>query len=388
MNNLTNKFSHSLFRLFSAMAVSILVFSFASIGYAQEMGVSAQRIILGQSMGLTGPIASSAKEQISGAKLYFDGVNKSGGIYGRKIELVTLDDKFDAKQAVVNANELIDKGVFSFFLFRGTAIVEAVLPLVVDKRIPMVAPSTGAQSLHDPLNKWVFNVRPRFQQEVEKAVKHLHSIGVVRIGILHAEDGFGKDALTGFNRTMQEIKRKPQWMRGFKRPFTDVKEVTIDAVKSDSQALVLIGASGEIASFIKSYRASGGTSQLVTISNNSSQSFLDGLGVYGRGMIITQAVPSSPARGMTIITDFRNAAASEKIPTTPAALEGFIAAKLMCEGLRRAGVALTRDKFVSALESGMPIDLGGIRMNYSSKSRTGSEYVDITIVGVDGKVIY
>ena len=117
------------------------------------------QILIGQTAGFTGAVASSVKEATDGAKLHFDAVNARGGINGQKIELVSLDDKFDPKLTLENARKLIDQGVVSLFLNRGTPHTQALMPLLNEAKVPLVGPSTGAMALHDPVHPWIFNVR-------------------------------------------------------------------------------------------------------------------------------------------------------------------------------------------------------------------------------------
>jgi branched-chain amino acid transport system substrate-binding protein len=167
------------------------------------------QILIGQTVGLTGPVAATVKEAVDGARLYLDSVNAKGGIRGEKIELVTLDDKFDPKIAAANASTLItEKNVVALFLNRGTPHTEAIMPLLDKHGVALVAPSTGAMLLHSPVNRYVFNVRSSYQREAAKAVAHLHTLGINRIAVVHVDDTFGADALEGANKGF--AKAEPQ----------------------------------------------------------------------------------------------------------------------------------------------------------------------------------
>src|SRR5438067_8297312 len=118
------------------------------------------QIVVGQTAGFSGPVAAGVKETTDGAKLWFDAVNAKGGVAGQPIELVSLDDRFDPKLAAENAKKLVEDGkVVALFLTRGTPHTQAVLPVVEANRVPLVAPSTGAMVLHEPVLKYVVNVR-------------------------------------------------------------------------------------------------------------------------------------------------------------------------------------------------------------------------------------
>ena len=131
-----------------------------------------------------------------GAQLYVDAVNARGGVSGQKIEILTLDDKFDPKLTLANARTLIqEKGVLALFMTRGTPHTVGIIPLLDEFGVPLVGPSTGAMVLHQPVKKNVFNVRAPYQREVKKAITHLSTVGVKHIGVVHVDDTFGADAL-------------------------------------------------------------------------------------------------------------------------------------------------------------------------------------------------
>ncbi|WP_159883200.1 ABC transporter substrate-binding protein, partial [Raoultella sp. 18103] len=146
----------------------------------------------------TGPVSAGVQDVTRGAKLYLDAVNAEGGVGREKVELVSLDDRFDPKVSAENARTLIEqKGVIALFLTRGTPHTEAVLPLLDRHAVPLVGPSTGAMVLHTPVRRHVFNVRASYQREAEKAMGHLAGIGMQRIALLTVDDSFGNDALQG-----------------------------------------------------------------------------------------------------------------------------------------------------------------------------------------------
>src|SRR3990167_6476307 len=174
-------------RLFAA-AVALLLWA-----------VSAQsQILIGQTVGVTGAVAATVKESMTGAMLYLDAVNAKGGVAGEKIEIVTLDDKFDTKLAAANARTLIEeRQVLALFMSRGTPHTEGMIPILDQHGVPMIGPSTGAMTLHKPLRWHVFNVRATYQREAEKAIAHLASQGITRIAVIHVDDSFGADGLVG-----------------------------------------------------------------------------------------------------------------------------------------------------------------------------------------------
>jgi branched-chain amino acid transport system substrate-binding protein len=353
-------------------------------------GVHAQaQIRIGQTAGLTGTVAASVIEATEGARLYFDAVNARGGIGGQPLVLVSLDDKFDPKLAAENAKTLIDQGVIALFLTRGTPHNQAILPLLSAAKVPLVGPSTGAMVLHQPVNPWLFNVRATYQREAERAVRHLTQIGVERIAIVQVADSFGEDAAVGALRGFG-ASAKPMLHDTYDRAKPDFSKIVPRIVTGEAQAVLFIGSGTAVADGMKALRAAGSKAQLLTLSNNASAGFVKSLGELARGVIVSQVLPPERSFGTPMVKeahDLAQARGAKAPEITPALLEGFAAAKVLTEGLRRAAAArdLSRSGLQRALESLNRYDLGGLELSYSATDHTGLDYADLSIIGADGR---
>lgn len=354
----------------------------AAMPAAWAQGVTPTEIMVGQTSSFSGAIAGQVKEQTEGAKLYIEWVNANGGVHGRKIRLESLDDGFDPKRAAQNARTLIDKGVFALFLTRGTPQNEAILPVLKETGTPLVAPSTGANVMHQPVNPLVFNVRARYQAEAERAILQLTSQGMSRIAIVHVNDSFGKDCLVGYLNGMKKAGIQAVGTFSYDRAKGDTAEAIAKVIALNPQAVVTAGHSKPIANMVGNLRKSGlGGVSFITLSNLSSQSFLDDLGPAAHGVIVMQVFPN-PARAETRISLElkRLAAARPGMVTSHMTMEGFAAAKVLVEGLKRAGRNPTRASFLAAMESLREYDLGGLKLSYSPASHSGLDYVEASIV--------
>ncbi len=349
--------------------------------------LAAAQIVVGQTSGFTGPVASGVKENTDGAKLYIDHVNKLGGVNGQRIELVSLDDKFDPKLAAENARKLItERNAVALFMNRGTPHTEALKPLLEEYKVPLVAPSTGAMILHKPVNPWIFNVRAPYQREAEKAVMHLATIGLTHIALVHVDDTFGADCAIGAQKGFERAKIKPVFVDKFDRSKPDFSAIAQKSTKSDAQAIFLIGSAGAVADGTKAIRGAGSRAQIVTVSNNASGGFIKQMGDYARGTIVTQIFPYERSLAAPIVKEANDLAKAKGIAeVTPAMLEGFAGAKVLVEGLRRAGPNPTRVRLQQALETFRKVDIGGLELSYSATNHTGLEYADLSIIGPDGK---
>ncbi|SCU74248.1 ABC-type transporter, periplasmic component [Cupriavidus necator] len=365
----------------------------ATLGWAAqtalaEPGVTRNTIRIGQSAGVTGPVAGSVREQIAGAQVYLRTINASGGVAGRRIELVTHDDGFDAKRTPDNVRKLIDEDkVFALFMVRGTPQNESILPIIAAQKVPLVAPLTGAITLHRPVNRYVFNVRAKYQDEVARAINHLATSGMSRIGIFYANDGFGRDVLEGYSAALQARGVQPAATASFARPMGDITQSVAAMNKANPQAVLVIGSGSEAARIIRELRRAGSEAQFVTLSNNAADSFIRELGNDARGLIITQVVPGTNSSQMTLASEYRSLAKQQGVEPSNAGMEGFMSAKVLVEGLRRAGPDLTRERLVTALEGMRDYDLGGILISYSAERHTGSSFVEMSIVSSTGKLI-
>jgi len=168
-------------------------------------------ILLGQTADYSGPQAAPVKETAAAARAYFDRVNAQGGVNGRKIVLESMDDGFDPKRSVENAKKLIDeKNVLALFLFRGTANAEAVMPVIAEKKTPMFAGVGSSIKMHEPMSRYMFNLRAPVQIEVRTVVAQLASQGIKDVSVIYTDDGFGKDAFDGASKAFAKYQMKPK----------------------------------------------------------------------------------------------------------------------------------------------------------------------------------
>lgn len=344
------------------------------------------QILIGQTAGFSGPVAAGVQETTEGARLYLDAVNAKGGVHGQKVELISLDDKFEPPLAAENARKLIEeRNVSAMFLTRGTPHTEAMIPLLDKHGVALVGPSTGAMVLHKPVRKNIFNVRATYQREAEKAVTHLASMGITRIAVVMADDSFGADGLAGAQRGLDQAKLTAVLTEKFDRAKPDFGPIAPKVIQSQAQAVVMVASGVAVVDGYAAFRAAGSTAQIVTLSNNASAGFAKSLGSNGRGVIVTQVYPNERSVNFALVREAQELAKPLGKEVSPAMLEGFTAAKVLVEGLRRAGPKPARDKIQAALESIQKFDLGGLELSYSPTDHTGLDFADLSIIGTDGK---
>ena len=367
-----------------------LVQVLAQMGVAAVLAMpslASAQLRVGMPSGFSGSVAAGVKENAAGAQLYIDAVNARGGVNGQKIDLIIVDDKFDPKVTVTVARDLIThQKVLALFLNRGTPHSEALLPLLAEHRVPLVAPSTGAMLLHEPVNPWVFNVRATYQREAAKAIEHLATIGITRIAVLQTDDSFGADSAAGALKGFNAVGQKPLFLEKFPRDKPEFTALAEQVAQSGAQAVMVIGSAGNTANAVKAIRAAGSRAQVVTLSNNASEGFIKLLGEHARGVIVTQVFPNERSAAFPLIKEAQDLAKKAGMDgVSPAMMEGYAGAKVLVEGLRRAGPNPTPAGLRDALEGIRHFNMGGLTVNYGPDSHTGLDFADLSIIDASGR---
>jgi len=374
-------------QLLRALGLALALVGMGLPSMAQE------RIVIGQTAAFTGSPAANMRESTLGAKLVFDDVNAKGGINGQLIELVSMDDEFKVPKALENAKVLIrEKKAVAIFMNRGTPHSQAMLPLLAQHGVPLIAPSTGAMALHTPVNPYVFNVRSTYQLEAEKVVSQLGTMGIAhQIGLVYVDDSFGQDALIGALKGFAKIKAKPVFQAKYDRITEDIKAAVELATKRDAAgqypAVLIMGSSTAAATLVKMMREAGSKSYVATLSNNASAGFGRALGGYAEYVIVSQVFPKVTALHIPLVRETAKLleASKSSVPLTPAMLEGAAGAKLLVAALRKCQAPVTSKRLLAVLESGTAFDIGwpDQAISYSPTNHTGTQFADTSIF-VDG----
>jgi branched-chain amino acid transport system substrate-binding protein len=368
---------------------SLLLFalSAAVIGRAAaEVGVTDQKILLGQSAAFSGPAAQLGIQLHAGAKAYFDQINEQGGVFARKIEIITADDKYESTLAAANTKKLIEEdNVFALFGYVGTPTSNAALPIFSKAKVPFFAPFTGAQSLREPFNREIFNIRASYFDETEYLVQKLVNTGLKNIAVFYQNDAYGQAGLAGVERAAKKMNIPLVERVTVERNSVDVKAAVDKVLPKHPDAIIQISAYSSCAAYIKAMRKAGYLGQFYNVSFVGSQALSDTLGKDGPGVVISQVVPFPWHVATPIIAEYQKGMKKAGIKEFNfSSLEGFVAAKVFTEGLRRAGRDLTREKLMRSLETINPssFDVGGFDVTFTPTNHNGSKYVDMTAIGL------
>ncbi|MBW7862111.1 MAG: ABC transporter substrate-binding protein [Rhodocyclaceae bacterium] len=350
--------------------------------------------VVAQVAPLSGVLATTGERMVLGVKLHFDAVNAAGGIHGRPIRHVVRDDGYRVDDTIALTRELLE-GVKPIALigYAGTANVTALLGsgLFEKHRTVMVGPYTGGESLRTPYNPYIFHVRASYEDETEHMVKQLTQLGSRRIAVLYQDDGFGRSGLVGVEAALKRRGLEPVATAAYDRVTADVSPAVEVLAAAEPSAIIMIAINRATAEFARQYRGRDGRAQLFNISVVNPQELVRLAGIEGvHGLGISQVVPY-PYKGLLPVVREYHAALARFAPpgTEPSytCFETFLAAKVLTEALRRLGPNAAPRDVEAALEGLGRFDLGGFELEYGPNRRSGSSFVDITVIGRTGQLM-
>jgi branched-chain amino acid transport system substrate-binding protein len=365
-------------------AVCMLLSLFEPLAWAQSS--SANPIVIHHIGPFTGVLAAANSEAVKGAEIFFDALNKKGGVNGRLIKLEKLDDKQDAKESARLFTELIDQAkALTLFMPRTTPSILALMKVAEERKVPVFGMQTGGIQIAEPPKRYVFTLRASYQDEVIFLIRQLHRTGVTRIGFLAATDAFGKDVMQGVDLVMKELGIQAVSVQPVDQIKPEVGAAVDAMLAAQPQYVVLVASVKGATDFVKLYRQKGGTAQFATLSNNGADAFVKALGEHQRGVIVTQTVPTPFRQTSVLAREYTAASQVAQVPVSFSAYYGYMSAKTLAEALRRAGRDLTPEKMATVLDNLGAYDLGGYVVEFKPGQRLGSRYVEASIISRDGK---
>lgn len=380
---------HTLKSLLAAVGAGLLLTAAAPVG-AADPGVGDNTITLGMSAPFSGPNGAYGKEMREGALAYFAQLNGAGGINGKKVELITLDDGYETDKTVANTRKLLEETkVFALMAYYGSSPTTEAMKLFSEAKTPLLGTISGAGSLRSPVNRYMFHLRASYADETEAIVTHLVGLGITNIAVFYQNDGFGKSGKDGVTTALARHKLKPVAEGTVERNSLQVEAAVAQIAKSNPQAVIMVTLYKPTAEFIRQMRKAGQMPQFSTLSPIGADLLVGEMGAKdAHGVGISQVMPYPWNDTVPVVKEYHKAlqAFAKHNRYSYYGLEGFINAKLVAEAMRKAGRDLSREKLVNILET-TPFDLGGYKINYSPTSHNGSRFVDLTVLGRDGRVL-
>lgn len=350
---------------------------------------AAQEIVLGQSVALTGPAQELGKEMQLGAKTYFDQINAAGGVRGKKIVLRTLDDGYEPPRAEANTKKFVEDGdVLALFGYVGTPTSAASIPVATKAKVPFFGAFTGAELLRTPLNRYVFNVRASYFDETEAIVRQMTQGGVTRIAVFYQNDSYGQAGLAGVERALTKRKLAVVAKATVERNSIDVNAAIATMLEAKPEVIIMISAYASCAEFIKQAKAKQLVTQFVNVSFVGTRALAKALGPAADGVMISQVMLPPTANKFPLIVEYQRALKAAGVTDfSYTSLEGYVAAKVMVEALRKGGDA-SREALIRALEGLRNVDLGGFTVSFSPDNHNASSFVEMTVLNKNGEIRY
>ncbi len=353
-------------------------------------GLTDSQILIGQCAAISGPAAGLGTGMQLGLKACIEAVNTKGGVQGRTLKLITVDDAYDPDKCVDGTLKLLEESkVFCLAGYVGTPTGKAVVPLVTEKKTPLVGLFTGAMAFRTPVSHYIFNLRASYNDETELLVERLVAdLGAKRIAVLYQNDAFGQSGLDGVNKALTK-RQMPLAAKGsFERNTVAVKSGLALVMAGNPEAVIMVGPYKPIATFVKEARAAGLSVPLATISFVGTESLITELGDAATGLIISQVVPSPDDASIAVVKEYQaalKAVAADAKPTY-VSLEGYLSGKVLVQGLDAAGKTPTREGLVEALEGLKQVDLGGMSITFAKDNHQAQSQVHLTKVA-GGKAV-
>jgi ABC-type branched-subunit amino acid transport system substrate-binding protein len=355
-----------------------------------ETGVTPTTILIGQSVSLSGPTGSLGQEMQAGAIAYFNHVNKQGGVNRRAIVLKTLDDAYEVDKTVTNVKALIDKdGVFALFGLRGTAHTNAAAKIFTPAQVPLFATFSGAQSLREPFNRYIFHVRSSYADETDATFKQLSELKLNRIGVFYQNDGYGKEGKAAAEEAVKKYELTISALGTVEPNSSDVISAVAAIARIQPQAVVMYASYRASAEFVRAMHKAQLYPQFMNLSIVGATALAKELGNDARGIGVSQVVPFPWNTGIPVVKEYQTVMKEQtgKSDYSFLTLESYLAARILVDGLRRAGPDLTREKLIAALETMHDVSFGGFRVNYSRTNHAASRFVELTVIGKDGTIL-
>lgn len=356
-----------------------------------EPGVTARGVLIGQSVSLTGPLGAIGTDYSEGFKAGLEDVNRRGGVHGRSIKLIQMDDGYAAPRALANTKKMLDEdGVFMLVGSLGTPGVGAVLPLITERRVPLFAAFTGADSLRREHNRYLFTVMASYGDEAEKMVQHLTTTGLKSIAVAYQNNAFGKDGVSGVEAALKRRQLTPLVAVSIETDARDAITAAQTIARAKPQAVLVMMAGKATLEFTREFRKVDSAAQLLMLSVADTNQLIRELGKQAAGIVVAQTMPAPFLEKSPLSNEFRRLmkAAGKDDHMGYAAMTGFVAAKAFAKALQLAGPEPTREKFINAVQNSRTIDLNGFQLSFAPEQHHGGRYVELTMIRLGNKSLF
>lgn len=354
-----------------------------SLAASAETGVTESKILIGSSNALTGSASWRGTQLNEGALLFFNRLNESGGVNGRKVQLDSLDDAYDPKKAFENVKKLVlqDK-VFSVFQVYGTPGAKAIMPMIEKEDVPFFAPLSGADIFRVPVNRNIFSVRSQLDEETTEITRYLvETKKLTKIGILYQDDSFGASTKGAMQRSLLKhgLRVKGEGVYARNSP-EEMEKALAELKKEEPEAVVILAVAKPAVAFLKLAIQKEFKPVFAAISSADDEEFAAETKASKVSIAITTSNPYLTAGNTEFFKQYAKDMKSAGKKVNSLSFEGYLNAAIFAKGLQMAGKNLTRQALRTALESLNEADLLGIKLHFSAthhQALAGSQVVKL-----------
>ncbi len=357
---------------------------------AASQAAPAAQVVVGQVAPMSGLEASQGRAYAAGMQMLFTAVNKAGGVNGHTFMLVRRDDSGRAEDTVSHTKAMLaeDKPMVLAGFFGSKNVSEVVAAGVLEKeRVALIGYRTAEIRPETPM---LYSVRASLRDELNKLTEHLATIGITRLGLFY-EAGAGAPALVEAAEAAAKKAKATIAHKASYEPGTAKATAAVDVfIKNPPQAILMISSGSAAAGFIEQYRAAGGAAQLFAHSGADIEQMAKRLSEEQmQGVAIAQVTPSPYKVSGKLAKEFNDIVVKTpnlEVPVSYAMIEGFITAKVIVEAVRRQGAKPTREGMPATLDAMDSYDLGGYVVGFKPNMRSGSRFVELSIITGSGKI--
>jgi ABC-type branched-subunit amino acid transport system substrate-binding protein len=371
---------------FMAAIAAAMALQAGTPAHAQGAGVTADTILIGRSAGVTGSLFARVKPVTEALTAYFAQVNDAGGINGRRLKFINLDDGSDPKRTAENVKKLVDEDkVLVLTSIPGSPQTQAAVTVASAAGVPLIGSTSGADSLRKH-NRFVFHLKGSYADEFAKMAEHMKTIGLLRVAIVYSSEPASYEAALLARAELERVGIKPVGEIMFKNG--EAKGAAEQLRKLNAQAVVLPAFPVPGAEFYKEMVKSPTWPQVFAWSIIIPETVYKEVGPQVYGLVVAQTVPSPNDRSTGLSREYQEFIKKNKLPDGGyTGLEGYVYARVLVEAIRRTGKTLTRETLITTLENMRGYDLGGDTVTFSPTDHVGRRFVDLVMVGKDGKFL-
>jgi len=352
----------------------------------------AQDIVLGNSLPLSGVLASAGQSARTGMEAFLARVEREGGVAGRHVELRMLDDAYLGDRYLDNVRRLLDKEhVDALLLSAGTSNIDKAYPAIEKGGRPLIGALTGASVLRGADRPLIYHLRASYEDEVRRLVEQVAAVSQKRVFAVWQDDGLGRDAFAALERTLQERKLQLVGQRAVEIARMDGVELAQSIRASNADALFTLcvtPCAAKVLAALGSDSSYKRTTYALSIVNG--ETLARTIGDAARGTVISQVLPNPHIATTPLVRRYQQDVLrlTGRSEFSYFSLEGYVAAMVAVEAARLAYASPGRHSMDEAMRQLMRRDIDGIPVSGGGVRGVRPHPVTLSMIGDNGRLIH